>query len=66
MAGAQVRAEKTQHVRAHLLEVAAARQFTQVETQIAERGDGRCDDQGDQHQVDQTIHANLQRSRRLL
>ncbi|MNV54456.1 hypothetical protein D3C71_1466500 [compost metagenome] len=66
MAGAQVRAEKTQHVGAHLLQVTAARQFAEVDAQVAERGHDRRADTEDQQQVEKAIHANLQRNRRLI
>ena len=65
MARAQVRAEKTLRIGAHLLQVAAATQLAEVDAQVDERGDHRCADAQQQHQVDQAIHASLQRNRRL-
>ncbi|MNP21465.1 hypothetical protein D3C76_1140830 [compost metagenome] len=65
MTRAQVRAEKALGIGAHLLEVAAVAQCAEVDAQIAERSDHRNAQAQQQCQVDQAIHASLQRSRRL-
>ncbi|MNC68753.1 hypothetical protein D3C75_1193860 [compost metagenome] len=65
MARAQVRAEKALRISAHLLQVIAIAQRAEVDAQVAEGRDHRSADTQQQRQIDQAIHASLQRSRRL-